>query len=461
MKLPSSFSISKLLRRTVVLVALAGLALSSLVQVSSRPADALSDFDRELLTLINNHRSSLGLQPFVEHAPMSDAAVSWSSTMRNRSGAPCGSAGHQHASAATIQAGGLPTGWSSWGENIAFACGTPGFTAPIAWSYSRMPAQCRAARLDYTTPHMQFCQWIDSSTHRAAIENPRYTHIGVGSAFANGNGARSTFSTTRFATAPVAPAAPAVPTCDGKRATVELSKGQRPGNGPDVIVGTAGADVIDGLGGDDIICGFGGNDRIIGNNGNDTIFGGAGNDTIEGGEGWDKLYGEAGADTIRGGPRGDRIYGHAGNDNLSGDGGWDWIYGQDGFDTLNGGTGSDQLFGGNHDDRIFGDGGPDVINGEGGNDTIDAGKGADKASGGPGNDTITGFNGPDQLWGNDGNDVLRGGRSGDKLYGQNGSDSLFGEGGWDALDGGPSSDRCDGGFGRDTAGACEDVRQTP
>jgi uncharacterized delta-60 repeat protein len=113
--------------------------------------------------------------------------------------------------------------------------------------------------------------------------------------------------------------------CQGQVVTVDLSLGQVPTAGPDVILGTPGDDVIRGLGGDDLICARGGNDNVRGGAGNDVIFGGPGNDIIGGGIGDDALNGRAGNDTL---------FGRAGDDTLNGG---------RGDDTCNGGQGTNTL----------------------------------------------------------------------------------------------------------------------
>jgi hypothetical protein len=139
-------------------------------------------------------------------------------------------------------------------------------------------------------------------------------------------------------TSPGTPPPPPVKTCAGVPVTVDISKGQTPTNGNDVILGTMTANDIRALGGDDLICGLGGNDVIRGGAGKDTIYAGAGNDEIWGG---------ALADRIRGG---------TGNDIIRGGDGWDWLFGNDGRDQVIGGNGVDRLRGGNGIDRL--DGGP-------------------------------------------------------------------------------------------------------
>ena len=122
---------------------------------------------------------------------------------------------------------------------------------------------------------------------------------------------------------PPPPPPPPTVVCAGLEVTVDLTLGQTPTNGPDVIRGTTGADIINGLGGDDVICGDGGADIISGNQGQDRMFGGAGDDQMRGNAGDDILRGRAGDDLL---------YGQAGNDTLDG---------ETSTDTCRGGTGTD------------------------------------------------------------------------------------------------------------------------
>ncbi len=291
-------------------------------------------------------------------------------------------------------------------------------------------------------------------------------------------------------------------------ATVDLSDGETPTNGNDVITGTSANDAIDGLAGDDTICGGSGNDTIqggpgddliygdegpgstdgrdalTGGPGNDTIFGGGandaikggagndvvsgdnGNDTIEGGRGRDLLSGGNGNDTIDGGADNDVLRGHDGNDILRGGGGIDGIEGRAGNDLLEGGGGNDALLGGEGSDAINGGKGNDNIRGGSGNDLIEGGSGRDRILGGPGNDIVLGGAGRDNIYGDakepsgpGGNDRLKGGRGDDNIFGGGGNDrlkggagldELRGAGGRDLLDGGSGNDHLMGGGGNDT-----------
>jgi len=169
----------------------------------------------------------------------------------------------------------------------------------------------------------------------------------------------------------------ALATCNGLRVTVDLSRGQQPTEGDDVILGTAGDDAINAGAGRDIICGLGGDDIIHGGDGADTILGGDGGDVISGGQGRDIVFagsdddfvsGGKGKDTLRGGDGDDDLRGNEGTDTIAGGDGDDLIRGGQKADVLNGGLGQDVLVGGTRPDVL--DGGPDL-------DRYDGGGGAD------------------------------------------------------------------------------------
>ncbi|MDH3706820.1 MAG: S8 family serine peptidase, partial [Acidimicrobiia bacterium] len=205
--------------------------------------------------------------------------------------------------------------------------------------------------------------------------------------------------------------------CEGRVVTVDLSKGESPTNGPDVVRGTTGADVINALGGDDIICGLGGNDIIRGGVGDDQLFGQAGND---------------------------ELFGGAGNDVTSGGSGADFLAGQAGDDELLGGAGDDRGFAGIGADVVRGEKGDDRLRGGPGDDDLSGGDGVDVAAGNAGDDRATGGGGPDRLNGGIDDDSLIGGGGDDQLRGFPGDDVLSGGAGFDRLFGGGDRDRCNG-----------------
>jgi len=106
--------------------------------------------------------------------------------------------------------------------------------------------------------------------------------------------------------------------CQGVPVTVDLTAGDRPTEGNDVILGTAGADAIDALGGDDLVCSGGGSDTVVGGAGLDRVYGASGNDTLKGGDADDLLDGGGGNDRLTGGAGPDRCLGRAGRDTATG-----------------------------------------------------------------------------------------------------------------------------------------------
>lgn len=170
---------------------------------------------------------------------------------------------------------------------------------------------------------------------------------------------------------------PVVAMCNGLAVTVDLSNGDQPTNGDDVIRGTSGPDVIDALGGNDTICALQGNDVINAGDGFDRVFAGGGDDYVLGGVGNDKLVGGSGDDNLLGG---------RGNDRIQGGGGDDLLQGGNGTDRLSGGTGDDVLKGGASADELFGNLGRDRLEGGAGNDMLRGGAWRDIMDGGVGND---------------------------------------------------------------------------
>jgi len=95
---------------------------------------------------------------------------------------------------------------------------------------------------------------------------------------------------------------------------VDLSAGESPTSGNDLILGTSGSDIVDGGDGDDCILGGAGDDQdciilifgiclgklpgLKGGNGNDVIIGGDGDDYLDGGNNTDICYGNAGSNNF-------------------------------------------------------------------------------------------------------------------------------------------------------------------
>jgi Ca2+-binding RTX toxin-like protein len=107
-------------------------------------------------------------------------------------------------------------------------------------------------------------------------------------------------------------------TCDGRAVTVNLTLGQHPTAGADVILGRPVADTINSLGGNDRICAGGGIDTVNAGAGADRVFGQGGNDRLTGGAGADLLDGGVGNDRLTGGTQRDTCHGRRGNDTQTG-----------------------------------------------------------------------------------------------------------------------------------------------
>lgn len=215
---------------------------------------------------------------------------------------------------------------------------------------------------------------------------------------------------------------------------LELAQGRpslQPGDGNDLLVGTAGADTRAGRLGNDLLRGLDGNDTLSGDEGGDALEGGAGADLLRGGGGFDNLFGGAGAD---------RLFGEAGDDRLAGGADADRLAGGDGNDLLTGGAGNDVLAGeaGVRDQASWlRDEGPAGLG-----VTVDLAGGV--ARRGQEVDTLTGI---EDLRGTDQADGLTGNGLANLLFGVGGNDRLVGGAGDDVLDGGFGADTLDGGAG--------------
>jgi uncharacterized protein len=193
----------------------------------------------------------------------------------------------------------------------------------------------------------------------------------------------------------------------------------------DSITGDAGNNVFLSGAGNDTITGGAGNDTILGGDGNDTLLSGTGNDQIYGGKGSDLIEGDEGDDQIEGDKGNDILFGGDGNDSLSGDAGNDQLYGDEGNDVTNGGDGNDFMVGGIGQDMLIGGNGNDALYGEADDDQLDGSDGNDQLWGETGNDLLLGQKGNDVLVGGDGNDILVGGAGNNTLRGNAGDDRLY------------------------------------
>jgi uncharacterized protein YkwD len=114
-----------------------------------------TSFAQEVLTLVNQHRASLGRTQLVI-SPTLTASASWKSLhmgyyryMAHDDPAPPVA----RTTADRLQTCGYPIGSVGWGENIAYG---------------------------YPTPQAVMTAWLNSSGHRANIENASYRAIGIG-----------------------------------------------------------------------------------------------------------------------------------------------------------------------------------------------------------------------------------------------------------------------------------------
>lgn len=244
---------------------------------------------------------------------------------------------------------------------------------------------------------------------------------------------------------------------------LNLTEGNVPSAGDDILAGGNGNNIIDGQAGNDVINGGGGNDIIIGGLGHDTLSGEEGDDSFivtadhpsrdgrdvyDGGDGVDTLDFSAvttqvrvtlkdsgissyGVDTIIGmenligGSAGDSLRGNLGENALRGNAGDDLLVGGAGDDLLFGDAGEDRLDGGYGDDEISGGADNDHLSGRAGDDILDGGDGDDTLLGAQGNDELIGGDGDDILDGSSGNDILVGGQGNDTMTGGHGADNFL------------------------------------
>ena len=182
-----------LIRRAAVLAIVALGLTTVLLGTGANDASAQTNWEQDVIDLMNDHRASLGLAPFAPSASISDGARAWSQEMSRT--------GFRHDT--RVLALGLA-------ENIAYAEGAPGQLwtyPPFSTAAGPLPSYCRS-RMDGTTAEMFVCIWLSSTQgHREAIENPSYRQVGVGRAFTTRGSIRETFLTARFSTVAPAPIA--------------------------------------------------------------------------------------------------------------------------------------------------------------------------------------------------------------------------------------------------------------
>lgn len=197
--------VRRLLAIATVLAALAAppaaLAIGDCAPGSDWPAASGSDA-AQVISLVNTHRADLGLGPLSTLGPLG-AAAAWKARhmamytyMAHEDPAPPVDRSVGERLAACGYTGG------AWGENIAY--GYPSAEAVVA-------------------------AWLASPGHRANIENPRYTAIGVGAAASAGG---AVYWAQEFGVSST-PAPPSLPPPDPEPETQPPIPQPQPGPGPE------------------------------------------------------------------------------------------------------------------------------------------------------------------------------------------------------------------------------------
>lgn len=277
-----------------------------------------NSFEWQMLDLINQERTSRGLDPLQLDLRLNDSSEDHSADMLaqdyfSHTGLDGSSAGGRMQEAGFVFSG----SWT-WGENIAWQSerGAPGIADDVINLHNAL---------------------MNSPGHRANILNPNFEVIGIGIEQGNYNGWDAVMVTQNFAktSAPLE-----IDTGGGSGGGGGGGGGTTPPDDP-VLIGNSGNNTLIGGSSGEEIRAKGGNDMVQGNGGGDAIWGGKGTDNVDGGSGSDELRGGGGKDTVDGG---------SGNDTLFGGGGRDTIDGGSGNDTLTGGGGGDVfVFSGGND----------------------------------------------------------------------------------------------------------------
>ncbi len=271
-----------------------------------------SQFERQMLDLINQERTSRGLDPLTLELRLNDASEDHSVWMDDTLNFSHTGVGGSSPGDRMRDAGFEFTGSWTWGENIAYQSerGAPGISDDVVNLHQSL---------------------MNSPGHRANILNPDFELIGIGIEEGDNRGFDAVYVTQNFArtSANVQLDDPSTPTPRPQPPVDDRLTGS---NGNDSLVGTggdddlrglSGSDTMSGRAGDDLMFGGNGNDRASGHGGDDRMWGGAGNDRMAGGQGDDSLKGEGGDDRLNGGRGNDRLDGGAGNDRLTGKSGAD------------------------------------------------------------------------------------------------------------------------------------------
>lgn len=277
-----------------------------------------STVEREMLELINEERTSRGLNPLQLEQRLNDSAETHSEWMLDADVFSHTGEGNSSAGDRMRDAGFQFSGQWRWAENIAWQSerGSSGISDDVANLHQSL---------------------MNSPGHRANILNPQLEYIGIGVEVGNYNGWSAVMVTQNFAATsanvildgetggdvtpppPLSSEAPIVPPegTSGNDTLTLTSSGE--------VDGGAGRDLLNGSGGNDTVAGGRGSDTVIGNEGADKVVGGAGADLVQGGSGADRVIGGGGSDTVDGG---------TGNDALTGSGGSDTFVFSQGSDVI-------------------------------------------------------------------------------------------------------------------------------
>ncbi|MEL6889240.1 MAG: CAP domain-containing protein [Pseudomonadota bacterium] len=313
-----------------------------------------SDFERQMLELINAERAARGIDPLTLELRLNDASEDHSTWIDDTLNFSHTGIGGSNPGDRMRDAGFQFSGSWTWGENIAYQSerGAAGISDDVVDLHSSL---------------------MNSPGHRANILNPNFELIGIGIEEGDGRGFDAVYVTQNFART---------------SAPVQLDVPQPPTPTPaDTLLGADGDDVLVGTGGDDVMRGFAGADTLSGSAGADRLYGGTGNDRAAGQQGDDLMWGEAGNDSLSGG---------VGRDRINGQGGDDRLWGGSDSDVLRGHHGHDALWGQNGSDNLIGDAGNDRLDGGAGNDRLTGGSGGDTFVFSRGQDLAFDFD-PDQL----------------------------------------------------------------
>ena len=253
-----------------------------------------SQFERQMLDLINEERTSRGIDPLTLELRLNDASEDHSVWMDETSNFSHTGVGGSDPGDRMRDAGFQFSGSWTWGENIAYQSerGAPGISDDVVDLHTSL---------------------MNSPGHRANLLNPSFELIGIGIEEGDGRGFDAVYVTQNFArtSAPVRldqtgtdpdPGDPLIGTDGNDRLTGDGGTNRLVGAaGDDTLRAAAGQDTLIGGGDDDVLSGGRGRDDMRGNTGDDTLSGGAGADDLRGGQGNDDLNGGAGADRISGG----------------------------------------------------------------------------------------------------------------------------------------------------------------